>query len=134
MNFGLFYRLVLILVISISYGCGDTSEINLGKVTGTITVNGQPLSDGEITFQPGSGRPSLGMTNSLGFYELHYTKGKKGALVGSHSVIITTSMPDDGRTQSPGLLTIPSRYNTATELSFEVKPGQNKADFQLDIN
>lgn len=76
----------LLFVVS---GCN--SGIELGKVTGRVTKNGQPQPNLLISFSPGPGkRGSEGFTDDDGRYTLIYTTEKYGAVLGSQHVTITT--------------------------------------------
>ncbi|MFW6172061.1 MAG: carboxypeptidase-like regulatory domain-containing protein, partial [Planctomycetota bacterium] len=80
----------LVLVSLFCLGCGDSGP-ERGYVEGTVTMDGEPLPDAVVTFQPeDTGRPSYGKTDENGHYELQYTSDKKGALVGMHRVTIST--------------------------------------------
>ncbi len=134
-------------------GCGAGGP-PMGKVKGTVKLDGKPMPKLMVTFIPKSGgQTSTGVTNSDGVYELLGTNSK-GALVGLHTVSITTmldpavsvptDMPSDSDAYanqgSPAQYTkaavqnrekIPARYNTQTELAEEVKSGSQTIDFDL---
>ena len=56
-------------------GCGDS---NLGRVTGTVTMDGQPLGDAYVIFKPLTGaRLAAAKTDKLGRYELILTSRPK---------------------------------------------------------
>jgi len=106
----------------------------LGTVTGTVTLDGEPLANAQVEFQPRQGSPSYGTTDRLGRYELEYTKDKPGAIVGTHVVRITTQTT---RTDASGNEVqvpqrVPERYNYRSELIEQVAPGENKIDFRLE--
>lgn len=110
-------------------GCGSS---DYGYVSGTVTVEGKPLPNAMVTFTPEpSGRPSSGLTDDNGVYNLIYTKDQKGALIGQHIVRISTAVAagDYGKTTRE---TIPAKYNIASELKREVKPGRNTIDIEVD--
>jgi hypothetical protein len=125
-------------------GLGDQPE--LGQVTGTITLDGKPLSGIAVVFQPDNGRPARGMTDAEGKYELTYVRQTKGTKVGPNRVEIAPS--EDGATEEvessddesksvakrpkSGKLTVPSRYNVQSELKVDVKAGKNTFDFKLE--
>ena len=109
-------------------GCGGSSDV--GRVEGVITLDGQPVADASVEFAPeGEGRPSTGMTDSNGHYELAYTATEMGAKVGKHSVVITTAgmKPDASGNLTEVPETIPEKYNTKSELTVEVTPRQEHA-------
>ena len=120
------WSLVLLLV-----GCGGPEHPDVGRVSGVVTLDGQPLSEATIMFQPTQGRASIATTDSAGKYSLTYLDGVPGALLGAHKVIIRTEVPgEDGQ---PPIVKekLPKKYHEQTELTAEVKPGSNSFDFAL---
>ena len=95
-------------------------------------MDGQPLADADVTFQPeGPGRASVGTTDSQGRYELNYTNDVRGALVGPHRVMITTARDgDDSVAPTPEKL--PDRYHHNSEIKVEVAAGSNTFDFNVE--
>ncbi len=136
MKFSKKLLLALMFVVPhiLSVGCGGSAgsdQPKLGTVSGVVTMDGQPLADVIITFNPTQGRPSNGKTNAEGKYELGYLRDTKGAVIGSHTVSITT--PQDAPTP-PGKTykdPIPAKYNSKTTLKEEVKTGDNLINFEL---
>ncbi|RCS44596.1 hypothetical protein DTL42_16855 [Bremerella cremea] len=128
-------------------GCGGTSDQpDLGQVTGTVTLDGKPLSDTAIVFYPDSGRPARGLTDAEGKYELIYIRDTRGTKLGHNRVEIAPSeeaededeeetdedTPQVKRPAKSKKPKIPARYNTKTELEADVKPGDNTFDFKLE--
>ena len=106
----------------------------LAPVTGTVTLDGEPLAGAQVEFKPMRGNPSYGTTDQLGRYDLKYTKDKSGGVVGSHVVRITTQTtavdPETGsEIQVPQR--VPERYNDRSQLIRDVKPGENQIRFAL---
>lgn len=130
--------LMLALVLVSMTGCGQNGP-PLGQVRGRVTLDGEPLVEAEIVFQPQKGRPATARTNAKGEYALTYTVDRAGALLGPHGVRITTFEPGyDGETPQGERKTIPERpervpakYNRKSELHADVKPGPNVFDFEL---
>ncbi|QDS86924.1 hypothetical protein EC9_10990 [Rosistilla ulvae] len=111
-------------------GCGGPSDQpDLGLVTGVVSVDGAPVESLLVTFVPDNGRPSSGVTDAQGQYELNYIGDSMGAKVGHHKVQISTL--DIGEPNRPKKEMLPSKYNTQTELTADVKAGENKLDFAL---
>ena len=75
-------------------GCGNSDQPELGAVSGTVTLNGAPLSHVEISFAPELGRPSYGETDDKGKYELIYIRDTKGARIGKHKVSVHSTKVD----------------------------------------
>lgn len=114
-------------------GCGGPA--NVGTVSGVVTLDGQPLPDARVTFQPRQGAPSLGVTDASGRYELRYTRDRAGAVVGEHAVSISTfraGRPDADPPVERRPERVPPRYNRQTELNATVDRGANQIDFSLD--
>lgn len=128
----------LAMVVGLSLaGCGGSSEgPELGQVSGTVTLDGQPLEGAEIQFQPAEDRPSRGQTDSSGFYRLSFTGNRMGAVLGDHTVMITTvRAASGGEGDQPAVAArkelLPARYHDKTELVKTVAAGSNTIDFAL---
>ena len=124
-------------------GCGDGSNFKVAPVTGLVMLDGEPLPNAIVAFRPESGRSSSGVTNDLGEFELTYSAEKTGAIVGSHTVCISrgTSGQVQGMMSNPdtepkaeAAPTLPTVYNTQTNLTAEVVDEENFVIFRLDSN
>ena len=126
---------ILMLVSLVCLGCDGGDLPDLANVEGIVTLDGQPLPNAVLTFQPESaGRPSFARTDEKGRYELIFTAGNEGATLGKHTVTITTLTDGDPDADPPIASSpekLPSQYNSSTELSHEVQPGKNNVDFEL---
>jgi len=123
----------LLAIIAFASGCGNPSgdQPELAPVTGTVTMNGQPLAGASVRFYPSEGRPSAGVTNDQGEYELVYLQGNKGAIIGSHTVRISTQDEENDPMGEQNTETVPARYNRETTLSATVENKSNAIDFTL---
>lgn len=111
-------------------GCSRGPDV--GLVQGIVTYRGQPLAGINVTFDPvAGGRSSTGVTGADGGYELKYTRDRKGALVGVHEVRLNWPAQTNEDLAKRDEYPIPTTYNTATSLSFEVKPGSNTFDVSI---
>jgi hypothetical protein len=123
-------------------GCSSGALIE--RVEGIVTLDGQPLPDIRVNFQPQSretaqaGIGSYGVTDAQGRYVLRRadTDGQ-GAVVGTHTVSLSdkkvenASDADAGDTSSVPKSRIPAKY-AETPLTYEVKAGEmNEANFEL---
>lgn len=117
-------------------GCGPKGP-PIGSVTGTITMDGEPLANATVVFMAeAGGRPAAAKTDAEGKYELNFSAGRKGAIPGPNKVRITTlSDPyedEDGNPVPGSPETIAIEYNQQTTLSFDVKENEpNVANFDL---
>jgi hypothetical protein len=109
--------------------CGCDSGPKRYAVTGSVTLKGQPLDSGVITFVPdgGSGQPGSAVITN-GKYSI---SGEHGLLLGKYKVALSAP---DGKTPDlePGALPgpsgnfaskdrIPDEFNAKSKLEFEVK-------------
>lgn len=139
-----------ILVLNLS-GCGGNGDRpELGHVTGTVTLDGEPVSGTVVVFYPDNGRPARGKTDLDGKYELTYIHKTLGSKVGHNRVEIAPNEEGEneededeeaGDTEDVGAAkrprtsrkaVIPARYNTKSELEADVQPGENVFDFKLE--
>ena len=119
-------------------GCGSSDGPKLGSVTGSVTLNGLPLSNATVEFIPsGGGRNSIATTDASGAYSLMYTSDAEGAIVGPHTVRITSAVEgvsdeggDEGGIEARAE-SVPRKYNDDSTLQVEVKSGSNTHDFDL---
>jgi len=111
----------MVIALAAAWGCDDgTPSVSQSNeeavVKGTVKVNGQPLDDGEITFDP---------TNvHRKFVELRTAKVKAGGyevttLVGGNSITVRSKAID----RDPGLASN-SKY-------VEIEPGENTVDIEV---
>jgi hypothetical protein len=112
-----------------------------GDVSGTVKVDGQTPAEGSsITFMPADGQsPTAGATIVQGRYTAKVPVGKVKVEI---RVPRPAAAPSDA-TAGPGgggpgaggggwiEESLPARYNDATELTIDVKPGKNAKDWEL---
>jgi hypothetical protein len=130
----------LLCSVCLAAGCGGGRE--LGTVSGRITLDGKPLPDARVNFQPvgdmkNPGIGSFGKTNANGEYSLTLIdESATGAVVGKHRVMIKAVTggagdPTDDKRRAGGDL-VPPEYNIKSTLTFDVKPGHNTADWKVE--
>jgi hypothetical protein len=113
-------------LLLIGSGCSQPT------VSGTVTFDGQPVSEGHIAFVPESGTGQGGGANIVnGAYTVKAAAGKYRVEINASRM---TPLPP-GRTGMDGATSevrayIPQRYNLKTELRAEV-PAAKKVDFEL---
>lgn len=114
------------LAISTCLGCGGGDHPPLGKVTGKVTMGGEPLAGLIVVFKPQSGRASTGTTDAEGNYVLEYAYRVRGAKVGPGTVML--EWPLGAKDTKP----LATKYTTQSELKLEVKAGSNTFDIPLE--
>jgi hypothetical protein len=85
--------LVCLPLLALVTGCGGDG-LGTVPVTGTVTLDGQPVEGATVTFTPasetaGTDRSAVGLTDASGKYSLNATGGGEGAVPGTYSVTIT---------------------------------------------
>ncbi|WP_425395236.1 hypothetical protein [Aeoliella sp.] len=68
-------------------GCSDGRPERV-PVSGTLTIDGQPLAGAFVNFYPASGRPSNGRTDESGRFVLGCFEDDDGAQVSTHEVSV----------------------------------------------
>jgi len=131
-------------------GCGgpDGDAPDLVPVSGTVTLDGEPVSGVMVNFFPEGPTTGstlcYGMTDDSGRYELQDSQGRKGTLTGKARVTCSKFvMPDGSPFTSDGEMSpemagavevFPPRYSdeTRTELEVDVPAGGDTFDFDLE--
>ena len=132
-----FLLLSLCMLLLLSVGCGGDS--NVGQVEGVVRFDGEPVTRAMVSFYPADARASVGFTDQEGHYELQYIKNTKGAVIGEHTVTISTKIDreDDPPTSEFGGKgreeTMPPKYleRKKSVLVKTVESGRNTINFDL---
>ena len=140
------------LTLLIAWGCGsagaDYSLVELHKVGGKVTLDGQPLVGAVVMFETPDRQFAYGLTDSGGRYTLQIDSEKSGVTPGQKSVRISTakSIPglnaaegqEGGEAASEGgtpasqkpVERVPAKYNVDSTLSVNVTAS---AEFNFDL-
>jgi hypothetical protein len=144
------FSLTVTLVTSAALllGCeGDPGKPKLGRVSGKVTYNGNPVTKGLVTLVPSSGpgaktgQSATGEIGSDGSYTLTTFTDGDGAVLGEHVILVQSReedpaieghgmpIPDaQGRVKiKPPKSLVPERYASVDQspLHFTVKEGDN---------
>jgi len=143
--------LVCVAFFPLLAGCDNSKT---GSVTGTVTLDGQPVAKAGVMFKPvDGGRMSTGQTDEQGKYSLTCYERNDGALPGEHSVAVTkfeqkaAKLPPGvseedleflsaGMQQPKKKWIVPEKYSDSktSGLTFTVDKGRNTANFELQSN
>jgi hypothetical protein len=121
-------------------GCGDSTS-KLVQVAGKVTVDGQPLTTGGVSFRPekgnaGSQEPG-GEIDEDGTYRL-FTAGKEGAPPGRYRVLVVAVEPIDPKSKFPygkRKSYVNHKYDNpkTTDLIIEVTPSAPPGAYDLKL-
>lgn len=136
---------LLSLIMLSTIGCGS-SEFDMAPVSGVVTLDGEPVADARIIFSPqrtgkealSAGPASDGTTDETGRFTLATSiEGTTGAVVGAHTVTISTYLAESDRSKDTYKVVrdeeVPAKYNKPGALTFDVpSDGTKQADFKLE--
>ena len=126
------------LLISSLNGCGDTGP-ELVPVVGTVRIDGQPASEGAVTYRHAStgAFEASGLIQSDGTYKL-MQKDKEGAQVGEYRVVVfvrkTPKTPTGEMAGLPSIIVNQKFTNPdTTPLKVEVKKDAAAGHYDLAV-
>ncbi|MFN5075097.1 MAG: carboxypeptidase-like regulatory domain-containing protein [Planctomyces sp.] len=144
-TFSAFTAFALICGCSVSNSI-DYSKVTLAQVSGTVTIDGQPLAGTVITFEdPANGNFSFARTDSSGKYTLQFDSDVDGVTHGKKIVRLSTTRNilglrgeesrEEGEQPSENgekarEEAVPDCYNKDSKLTVEVT---GSADFSFDL-
>ena len=137
---GAWYGTVLLSVGTIvaAVGCNTAGSEKLALVAGKVTVDGQPLKTGSVTFKPDASRGNSSQhhpTSAIdadGHYELSVPPERKGAPPGWYQIVVTAyDNPRPGRLKT--LIDVKYQDEKTTPLKIEVieNPEPGRYDLKL---
>jgi hypothetical protein len=124
-------------------GCGNGDNFSTAPVTGKVVLNGEPVTEGSITFSPISdgkselsGKPASGTIQSDGTFTLTTYEEGDGAVVGKHRVMYSPPLivPGDPAAGGHAAAAPKSKYEGATVVTpeVEVKAGEDN-HFEIEL-
>ena len=115
-------------------GCGDGPAT--AKVSGEVKVNGAAVEKGVISYSPAdnTGAPVTAEIKD-GRYEIQTTAGPKHVRISVPVVIgkLKQSPAADAPWVDRIAESLPDKYHSRSELNFEVQPGTNTKDWELNV-
>lgn len=138
---------VLVLVLVAAAGCGgqspDYGVLNLVDVSGTVTLDGDPLAGAGVLFEAGDQTYSYAQTDDSGRYSLQFNSEISGVMPGPKTVRIKSTglafedggedetETEDGVSPTKQPERVPARYNSASTLTVTVSDSERRFDFAL---
>jgi len=135
------WTILLTVALFCGTGCNDSSPFDRVIVSGTVTYQGESISDGMVYFMPNEG--TEGMQAAGRIVDGTYTvKAKGGVPVGKHRVEIlgfgANNIDRGGAPSLAGVLQdkqqfLPAKYNSNSEIERSVEAGKKMTiDFSLE--
>lgn len=124
----------LLAAVLLTAGCGGGPERH--PVRGTVTLDGDPLPEANVTFiaEKQGGPWGIGRTDAQGNYTIRAGE-YEGLPVGEYRVRVSTYVSGNPQPDPP-IPPVPERvpveYNRHTTLTREVKPGENVFPLELE--
>jgi hypothetical protein len=126
------YVLALWLIMLV-VGCSQEGGFKLAKVSGSVTLDGQPVEGAGLEFVADAGGVAYGRTDSSGRYYMSFGNNRTGAVLGKNQVRITAGdKVTVGQKKYESTEVFPKKYNKETALVVDVAPGSNTFDFQCE--
>lgn len=94
-------RILLLVTTILSFqvlGCADNNPFGAIPVRGKVTYNGQPLTQGEVLYNPTdpSGRRAKGKIQGDGTFQLTTLEKNDGAIPGDYQISVLAYAPHPG--------------------------------------
>jgi hypothetical protein len=142
-------------LIFTSIGCGSgLKKPEMGKVHGTVTYKGAPVTSGLVTFFPAeavageAAQPAISELGSDGSFELTTFDTGDGAVLGQHKAVVVaksaggekvpegmipSQIPEELKKYEGPKPLVPEKYMSAekTPLRYKVRPGDNNFAIEL---
>jgi hypothetical protein len=114
----------MILFLAVTVGCDSDDGLNRQAISGTVTLDGQPLSGGSILFEPTTNESgtAVGATIRQGVFAISRSQGPvpgpyRVRIYASSATQAPPTVRQTERTPRPMVERLPPRYNSRTELS-----------------
>ena len=125
------------------FGCEDSGHPALGRLEGTIKLDGQPVKGVIVTVTPQGAAHSQGFADDNGHYVMYYKNGVEGVVVGTHNIRLqfadipipneadlTPDQWNEANAKRSKENPIPMKYRDGS-MNIQIKPGSNKMDFDV---
>ncbi len=127
---------ILLCWTLIGFSLGCSADVKQGTVSGTVTLDGQPLKSGTIRFDSADGHAAAVDTSITdGKFDVKMAPGDKRVTITSPKVIGKKKMYDtpDSPTYDITEEQLPKRYNANSELKLTVKVGKQDPEPAFDL-
>lgn len=132
---------VLVILLNF-FGCDDNRPTTVA-VEGKVTLDGQPVSEGTITFQPSEpaegypSRPAVGILAADGTYRLSTFEGEDGVVPGTYEVAVVSFSggPSPEEPDATEVWNIPKRYGIPGQSGLTASvPADHRGPLTIDFD
>jgi hypothetical protein len=118
----------------------DYSKLGLVMVQGTVTLEGQPVTSGSVTFEAEDRTFSAANLDANGHYELRFNSEQMGVTPGAKTVRISSrAVPTEGgdgddpdqKPKAAAASEVPSCYSGKSPIHVTVEASRTRYDFDL---
>jgi hypothetical protein len=128
--------IVSLFIFAFVSGCGGSKyELDVNRVDGVVTLDGNPFNEVTVTFIPvDGGEMGFARTNATGEYQISALGGKPqgGTTEGEYDVIFDKLLPESD-TGDKMKQYVPPKYLDAKTSGFKVRVEKGKNVFNFDL-
>jgi hypothetical protein len=99
-------------------------------VSGRVTIDGQPVTNGSVSFRPLHGRPASGKLNDQGRFTLKTFEPGDGCIPGKHDVTIHST---DLLSRTQLRWNVPKKYQSSSTTDITVTVEGPKDDLEIQL-
>jgi len=128
---------MVMLMVALEAGCGPSRPALL-PAEGVVTLDGKPLANASLVFQPkAGGRPASARTDASGRFKMGTYTPQDGVLPGEHAVTVV-AIESIGPPPAPGSQPetrwiTPKRYGRADASGFSATVAAGSKTFTFDL-
>ena len=133
-----FSLVTLVVIGALLSGCSGSGTRPV-PVSGTVSLNGQPVAGADVVFMPQQGQLASGQTDAQGRFQLLTAQLGDGAVPGDYAVGISKKekIIDPNNPQNPYPMVrdvLPPRYGTPSSSGLTAKvQASGRNDFPFDL-
>jgi hypothetical protein len=124
------WKMVALAALACFVGCGSASD---GGVTGTVTLDGNPLKNASLRIMPTGetkGLGGVGKTDASGKFTLTSAQGGREIAPGTYKVVVNRPLRKDGSEPDPN---VPPIESDATETLPPIFSDENQTTIKLTV-
>jgi hypothetical protein len=123
------HSLAICLMLVVALGCDDGRPARV-PVSGRVTIDGQPVTSGSVSFRPPQGRPASGKLDDQGRFTLKTFEPGDGCVPGKHEVTIHST---DLLSRTQLRWNVPKKYQSSSTSDIRVTIDGPKDDLEIQL-